>query len=128
MLNTKYLIIGGGLAGAYASISIRERDKNGRIILISEENYLPYDRVPLSKTYLQGLIKKDLIFIKDEKFYKDNNIELFLNKKVEKIDFDNNIAFLKDNEEIKYEKVLLATGGYPRKLKVEGSEAENIFY
>jgi NADPH-dependent 2,4-dienoyl-CoA reductase/sulfur reductase-like enzyme len=128
MLNTKYLIIGGSLAGAYASISIRERDKNGRIILISEENYLPYDKVPLSKTYLQGLIKKDLIFIKDEKFYKDNNIELFLNKKVEKIDFDNNIAFLKDNEEIKYEKVLLATGGYPRKLKVEGTEAENIFY
>jgi Uncharacterized NAD(FAD)-dependent dehydrogenases len=125
MINTKYLIIGGGLAGVYASITIRERDPKGRIILVSEENYLPYDRVPLSKTYLQGLIKKDLLFIKNEKFYKDNNIELFLNKKVERVDFDNNIVFL-NNEEIKYEKLLLATGGYPRKIKSE--EADNIFY
>jgi 3-phenylpropionate/trans-cinnamate dioxygenase ferredoxin reductase component len=49
-----YLIVGGGLAGGHAASSIRKLDANERIVLVSDENYLPYDRVPLSKGYLIG--------------------------------------------------------------------------
>jgi 3-phenylpropionate/trans-cinnamate dioxygenase ferredoxin reductase subunit len=46
---TRYLIVGGGLAGGSAIESIRTRDRKGRIVLVSDENYLPYDRVAFTK-------------------------------------------------------------------------------
>lgn len=56
-----YVIIGGGLAGGNAAISIRENDPNGTILLIANENHLPYDRVPLSKNFLYGSMPKEAL-------------------------------------------------------------------
>ena len=49
-----YLLVGGGLTSATAAFAIRERDGEGRIVLVSGENRLPYHRPPLSKEYLRG--------------------------------------------------------------------------
>ncbi len=56
--STTFVIIGGGLAGAKAAEALRDKDFNGRIILVAEENQLPYERPPLSKDFLAG--KKSL--------------------------------------------------------------------
>jgi len=61
---TKYLIIGGGLSGGYAVSEIRKKDQTGRLILVSNEPTEPYDRVPLSKAYLTGKIRREALFLK----------------------------------------------------------------
>ncbi len=50
--STKYLLVGGGVASVWAAMNIRERDKDGRIIIVCDENHPPYDKPPLSKQYI----------------------------------------------------------------------------
>ncbi len=127
-MHFKYLIIGGGIAGFYAAQSIREIDKEGSLAIISQESYLPYDRTVLSKGYLEGKIRRDSIFLKKREYYEKNKIELMLNKKAIELDVEDNKVKLDDGTEIEFEKLLIATGGSPRKLNVEGSDLKGIFY
>jgi 3-phenylpropionate/trans-cinnamate dioxygenase ferredoxin reductase subunit len=122
------LIIGGGLAGGYAAISLRQNDLNSSVLIITAEQHLPYDRVPLSKDFLQGKVKRESLFIRKPDFYEKNKIEILTGKKVIDLEIKNNIAVLEDNTEIKFGKLLIATGGYPRKLNIEGSNKDNVFY
>ncbi len=52
--STTFVIVGGGLAGAKAVEALRDNDFDGQIVLVSEEEQLPYERPPLSKEYLAG--------------------------------------------------------------------------
>jgi len=122
------LIIGGGLAGGYAAISLRQNDLNSSVLIITAEQHLPYDRVPLSKDFLQGKVKRENLFIRKPDFYEKNKIEILTGKKAIDLEIKNNIAVLEDNTEIKFGKLLIATGGYPRKLNIEGSNKDNVFY
>jgi len=71
MEQTKYLIIGGGVAGTTAAETIREKDKEARIIIISDEPYPLYSRVLLTKpNFFMGKIPFDKIWLKDEDWYK----------------------------------------------------------
>lgn len=128
MVDYKYLIIGGGVSAYYAAQSIRERDKEGKLAIISKETVLPYDRTVLSKGYLEGKIKRESIFFKKQDFYDKNKIELILGKSVIKIDSNNNRVKLQDGNWFSYEKLLIATGGIPRKLNIEGSNLKGVFY
>ncbi len=123
-----YVIIGGGLAGGYAAISIRGIDKSGRIIIVTDEDHVPYDRVPLSKKYLMGDIPKDKLFFKKEDFYESENIELMTGRSARKLDPEARIVELDDRRELCFNKLLLATGGRPRKLPIEGSEISGVYY
>ena len=80
-----YLIIGNSASGLAAAESIREIDKKGRLVVITEEEYTNYSK-PLITYYLAGKVTLDNIYFKDEKFYKDNNIELFTNTNIKSID------------------------------------------
>jgi NADPH-dependent 2,4-dienoyl-CoA reductase/sulfur reductase-like enzyme len=67
--STRYLIVGGGLAGGSAVEAIRARDQERRIVLVSDEKHLPYDRVALSKGYLMGKLRQESLFLQDAEFY-----------------------------------------------------------
>lgn len=128
MENSKYLIIGGGLAGASAVKGIREIDKNGTIRLLSDERHLPYDRPPLTKKLWFGKKKVEEIFLHDEAYYKDNGVILSLGVKALSIDAKaKKVADGKGNE-YRYEKLLIATGGIPRKLPIPGGDLEGVCY
>ena len=49
-----FVIVGGGLTGAKAAATLREEGFGGRVVLVAEEDRLPYERPPLSKSYLAG--------------------------------------------------------------------------
>ena len=121
MADFKYLIIGGGMTADTAVQGIRELDGDGSIGLIGEEKEPPYDRPPLSK----GLWKGKPI---DEIFRKtaDRNVELFLGRNVQRINPQEKSVRDNRNETFTYEKLLLATGGSPRKLPFGGDEL--IYY
>lgn len=128
MNRVDYLIIGGGLAGANAAAAIRENDKNGTIVIVTDENHIPYDRVPLSKNYLLGKMKREVLHVKKQDFYISEKIQVVSGRKAVNLDPENHTVKIDDGTEYMYKKLLLATGGRVRKLVIQGSELNGVFY
>ena len=124
---TTYVVVGGGAAGLTAVETLREEGFTGRVILVSAEPHLPYDRPVLSKKLpLRGKI--DGLYLRDAAHFAAADIELRLGEKVDSIDTSTKTVKLSGSQEgIKYDKVLVATGGSPRDLFIPGSDAKNVF-
>ena len=73
----KIIIIGGGIAGLTAAENARGKDPDAEILIISEEDYVPYSRMKLSK-YIYAPINEKNLYIHNKKWYEDKNIELLL--------------------------------------------------
>jgi 3-phenylpropionate/trans-cinnamate dioxygenase ferredoxin reductase subunit len=123
-----YVIVGGGLAGASAAQEIRERDKNGSILLIGKEKHLPYDRPPLSKKLWFGQKKVEEIFLHTQEFYDKNQIRLMLGTQVTSLDVNHKIISDDKGKTYRYGKLLLATGGAPKALPIPRGNLEGICY
>jgi 3-phenylpropionate/trans-cinnamate dioxygenase ferredoxin reductase component len=127
--STKYLLVGGGLASVWAAQNIRERDKEGRVVIVSDEKHPPYDKPPLSKQYVaKDDVPTDDAYSKFDNWYPDNNVDLILGSKATRIDRASRTVTLENGDTIQYEKLLLALGADPRELDVPGSDLNNVFY
>ncbi len=124
----KYIIAGGGLAGCNAIEGIRSQDPKGSILLISDESYLPYDRPPLTKKLWFGKKKVEDIFVHDRQYFEEKGVKVILGLQATSIDADNKTVHCKNEQSFRYEKLLLATGGIPRILNIEGGDLEEIYY
>ena len=78
MQTTKYLIIGGGLAANSAIRTLRKRDNESSLTLVTDESHVPYNRPPLSKEFLRGTLSKERLFFDSELYYEEQNIQTFL--------------------------------------------------
>jgi len=123
-----YVIVGGGLAGASAIEGIRAHDAEKSILLLSRENHPPYHRPPLSKGLWFGKETKDKLPVHDDAFYRDQRVELALRREVEELDPVGRRVWDDHGATYEYGELLLATGGWPRRLNVEGAELEGIHY
>jgi NADPH-dependent 2,4-dienoyl-CoA reductase/sulfur reductase-like enzyme len=123
-----YVIVGAGLAGVSALKGIREEDSEGSILLVGKEDSIPYHRPPLSKDLLLGNKTVEEIKIVEEDYYSDEGIELKLGTEVTEIDPDNNKIRDDRGDSYGYGKLLLATGGSPRKLDVPGGKMDEVSY
>ena len=123
-----YVIIGGGLAATSAIDAIRRRDKTGRLVLIGAEVHLPYDRVPLSKDYLLGRMEREDVFLRRPRFYERHRVERYLGQSATAVDVSTRAVTLDDGSEVGFEKLLLATGGRPRRLSITGADLDGIYY
>lgn len=123
-----YVIIGGGIAGGNAAISIRGNDQNGKILLVTGENHIPYDRVPLSKNYLTGKMPTEVLYFKEQDYYDSQKIKILSGKRVTVLDVKKKTITLEDKSEIRFGKLLLATGGVVRHIDIPGSNLKNVFY
>ncbi|MEE9146520.1 MAG: FAD-dependent oxidoreductase [Candidatus Tectomicrobia bacterium] len=128
MEHTSYVIIGGGLAAVAAADALRRRDKTGRLMLIAAEPHPPYDRVPLSKEYLLGEMERDQVFLRRPRFYERNKVELILNQAATALDLNTRQVTLANGTQIAFDKLLLATGGRPRRLPIPGDDLDGIYY
>lgn len=129
MNSIHYLIIGGGIAGTSAAATIRKYDKEGRVVIVSDEPYRFYSRIMLSKpNFFLGKIPFEKIWLKDEQWYTDNNIELEKGKTAVTLNIEKKIVTLNDGTELKYKKLLIAVGGHARKLPIPGTEKKGVFY
>jgi len=124
----RFVIIGASLAGAKAAETLRQEGFEGTIVLLGEEPVRPYERPPLSKDYLQGKVGLEKVFVHDEGYYEDHNIELHLSSPVQALDTQSREVVLASGERLSYDSVLLATGAVPRRLSVPGSELEGLHY
>ncbi len=121
-------IVGAGHAAGQAIATLRQKKFGGRIVLIGDEPYLPYQRPPLSKKYLAGELAVERLYVKPAAFYGDAQIELRLNTRVSDVDRSTRRLTTSNGNEVAYDKLILATGSRVRKLQVEGCELEGIHY
>lgn len=124
----KYIIVGAGLAGTSAAKAIREIDKDGSILLAGRECHPPYDRPPLSKDLWFGDKQIEDTFIEPLSFYTDNDIELRPGTTIEQIDPEKRTVTDQKRRVLGFEKLLLATGGSPRRLGIPGRRDPGICY
>jgi 3-phenylpropionate/trans-cinnamate dioxygenase ferredoxin reductase subunit len=123
-----YIIIGGGLAGASAVEGIRERDTESAVLLVAAEKHLPYDRPPLSKKLWFGKKKVEDIFLHDRAYYDAKGITIGSGITVTAIDPKQKTVTTNEGVRYRYNKLLIATGGIPRKLPVPGGDLDGISY
>jgi NAD(P)H-nitrite reductase large subunit len=123
-----YIIVGTGLAGGCAAEAILEYDKIGSVLLVGNENHLPYDRPSLSKKLWFGKKKVEEIFLHDQKYYDENGIEVRLGIRIIELDSKRKTVKDENRNSYRYEKLLLATGGVPRILTIQGGTIRDACY
>ncbi|MEZ5345467.1 MAG: FAD-dependent oxidoreductase [Pyrinomonadaceae bacterium] len=122
-----FVILGGGAAGFMAAQTLREDGFQGRVLMITREDRLPYDRPNLSKDYLQGHAEPQWMPLRGEDFFDKHDIEIKSGKEVVKIDKVEKTCFLKDGEGLEYDSILIATGGSPRTLPFQYDQQKNVY-
>lgn len=122
-----YVVIGGGASGAIAAKTLREAGFEGEIVLISAEKHLPYDRTVLSKFFLMREMGVESLYLWDEAFWSALGVKLLLGRRVMELDARSRTVVLDSGESIVYDKVLVATGGRPRKLGIPGESLRGVF-
>jgi 3-phenylpropionate/trans-cinnamate dioxygenase ferredoxin reductase subunit len=123
-----FVIVGAGLAGAKAAETLRTEGFDGRIVLVGAEAERPYERPPLSKDYLRGEAGREKVYVHEDSFYEENEIDLRLRTSVAAVEAQSREAVLESGERLAFDRLLLATGAAPRKLDVPGHELDGIHY
>lgn len=144
-IQAHYVLMGGGTSSIYASISIREQDPKADILIISDEDFLPYKRPPLSKELWLNRGKSDFefkafengaeqsIFYFDNGYYEveaaakpnDKRTRILLGKKIIRLDTNKNLIYLDDGSVVNFKKALYSLGSKAKNLElVEKADPE----
>ena len=127
-MNSTIVIIGGGQAGAQAVDTLRREGFRGRLVLVSEEPQLPYQRPPLSKKFLSGELAEERLYFRHQAFYDQHQVELMLGCSASQIDRAARRVLLSNGAEIAYDRLLLALGAVSRRLTCPGAELAGVHY
>ncbi|WP_044210857.1 NAD(P)/FAD-dependent oxidoreductase [Flammeovirga sp. OC4] len=122
------VIIGGSHGGVNVAFSLRKEGWEGKIVIVDKDPNLPYQRPPLSKTYLTVKDESGYIPLKGEQAYTNEGIELLLGQEVTKVDKKTQSVELNDGTVISYDFLVLATGASPIIPPIKGiDKARNLF-
>lgn len=121
------VIIGGGQAGGACAMELRKLGFEGRVVIVTEEDHIPYKRPPLSKAYLAGEAALETLYVMQPARLEAANIECLTGVHVETIDREVKHLSLSNGETLDYDKLLIATGSRARDLPVEGADGDNVF-
>lgn len=124
-MSEHHVILGDGIAGATAAMTIRKNSDDARITVITNEDEPLYNRVKI-KDFAKGKVEEQKVFIHDLETYAKSDIELMLDTVVTSVDDQNNKVILQGGGDLTYDKLLIATGGVPRRLGIEGGDSKGI--
>jgi 3-phenylpropionate/trans-cinnamate dioxygenase ferredoxin reductase subunit len=122
------VIAGAGHAAGQVVAALKQQKYAGQIVLVGDEDYLPYQRPPLSKKFLAGEMPAERLHFKPASFYDDPRIEIRLQTRITAIDRDNKFLQTQHGEEISYDKLVLALGSRARRLQMEGADLAGVHY
>ena len=125
--NTKeyYVILGNGIAGLNAAKAIRERDKTGTVVMISNESCASYNRPMLTKTMLASLTAEQ-IAVEPESWYEENDICQILGRTVVSVDTEKSEVILDDGSQIHFTRLIYALGSECFIPPIPGSGREQV--
>ena len=108
-----YVVVGGGLAGAKAVETLRAEGFEGELVLVAAEAVQPYERPPLSKAFLMGKAERASVFVHDDGWYAEHDVDLRLSTRAVALDTAAHAVTLDDGSVLAYDRLLLATGSAP---------------
>ncbi len=123
-----FVIVGGGVAGGNAAATLRDEGFGDRVVVISGEPGVPFGRPPLSKTYLRSEEDLDGWYVRPASWYEDHDVEIAGPSSAVAIDAAAHTVVLESGQELRYRKILVATGGRNRRLDVPGADLPGIHY
>jgi NAD(P)H-nitrite reductase large subunit len=126
-MGASYVILGDGVAGSSAAETIAEEDSDAEVTVVTDEGEPLYNRI-LIKEFAKGKLPEAPISIHDEEWYEERGIDLRLNTHVTAVDTEANALRTHEGQDIEYDRLLVATGGTPRQLPVENSDAEGVHH
>ncbi len=117
-----FAIVGGGAAGEAAVEALVRNGFGGRIVLVTAERHLPYDRTELSKGFLTGEVERDRLQLRGADFYSTLAVEVVAGARAEGIDPARHVLRLDGGRSLRYDRLLVATGARARRLGIAGEE------
>jgi 3-phenylpropionate/trans-cinnamate dioxygenase ferredoxin reductase subunit len=122
------VIVGASHGGSEIAARLRQGGFAGSIALLGAEPFLPYQRPPLSKAFLAGQTTTDQLVIRSGAAYEKARIDWYPSTMVETIDREAHRLHLASGDWFDYGKLVLATGGRPRRLTIPGAELKGLHY
>lgn len=122
------VVVGGGHAAGVLLTTLIQNQYRHQVVLVGEEHHPPYQRPPLSKNYLAGEVTRESLYLKPRSVYEEAGQKLRLGVRVEQIDRDSKTVRLSNQDTLKYDRLVLATGSHVRRLKAPGADLEGIHY
>jgi 3-phenylpropionate/trans-cinnamate dioxygenase ferredoxin reductase subunit len=122
----RYVVVGASLAGATAAATLREEGFDGEVVLIGAEPAFPYERPPLSKTFLRGESTIQEAMVRPEAFYADNRIETRFGTTAIGVDAVGKTLAVAGGDPVPFDKLLIATGARNRRFPIPGIDLEGV--
>ena len=116
------------MAGGSAAVTLRQEGYQGRVVLISREEGVPFGRPPLSKTYLRSEEDLDGWYVQPASWYPEHDIERPGQVSAVSVDTAARTVHLDTGQDLGYHKLLIATGGQNRRLHVPGADLPGLHY
>jgi 3-phenylpropionate/trans-cinnamate dioxygenase ferredoxin reductase component len=124
----RVVILGAGQAGYWVAKTLRDRGFPGEIILIGDEPHPPYERPPLSKDVMRGLKQPKTTYLATLEQLEELRITLMLAVAVREIDRVTKTVILRDERTVRYETLVIATGGRGRTIALPGNDPGRLYY
>jgi NADPH-dependent 2,4-dienoyl-CoA reductase/sulfur reductase-like enzyme len=116
------------VAGYAAKEAVEGGLKPAQLAIVSADQALPYERPPLSKSFLAGKDNEQSVLINQESFYRKHGIDIHLNLQVQSIDLSGKRLLGKSGQEFGFKKLIVATGARVRPLDAPGADRGNVLY
>ncbi len=107
------MILGNGIAGQTCAEDLRKADPNASIVIVAAERHPLYNRVALPR-YLRGQVRREKVFMRTVESYAERNIEIHFETWATEIDAREKIVRTNRGHELRYDALLIATGGRPK--------------
>ena len=121
-----FLILGAGAAAQTAAEELRASGYKGRLVMVTREHRPPYDRTKLSKDYLSGDAGDAALLLREGAFYERHGIEVWTERTVTALDAKERTVTFDNRDPVTYDVCLVATGGEPRRLNIEGRDLPGV--
>ena len=116
------------MAGGNAAVTLRQEGHSGRLTLVSPEPGVPFGRPPLSKTYLRSEEELEGWYVRPAAWYDENEVERSSQATVASVDTTQRTVLLSSGQELGYQRLLIATGGQPRRFTVPSADLAGVHY
>ncbi len=122
------VVIGGGQAAGWIVKTLRKDGFTGRLVMIADEIHLPYERPPLSKAVLSGDADIDTVHLVSSDDFAALNVEAWQPDRALAIDRERRIVRTSRGREVRYDRLVIATGGAARRLPESLVRTSHIAY
>lgn len=123
-----YLLLGGGVSAGEAAVAMREIDRKNAAMIVTSEAVRPYRRQQLSREYLRREIGREAMMTLPADWFASQGVTLRTGRRATQIDVERHLVHLDNDEQILFDRLLIATGDIARHLTIPGANLPGVHY